>query len=308
VKSRSCFRFLAILFVIPAFVCTMMAEDNTATVSKTGPPKFLNMVHQQLKPGRSGAYDELETSLARIYNRENLPIFWLELESMTGPSEVLYLHFFDSAEEMGKATEALSAGLTADPKLKEMQDRLLQDNISSATSVLAVRRDDLGYRANSMDFSKMRMLHLTTIFGHPGYERAFMQAEWSLSEASERVNAKAAWAVYEVTAGLPEPSFVIVTPMRSLTDVDDALETNQALRKVGGGAVEENLQELGRVAYGASDSQLFSVHQKASHVSREFAAGDPNFWSQATSSPPPSGTVRKEKLHPTGPEAPTPKP
>ncbi len=286
----------------------MMAQDNPATVSKTGPPKFLNMVHQQLKPGRSGAYDELETSLVRIYNRENLPIFWLELESMTGPSELLHLSLFDSAAAMDKATEALSAGLTADPNLKQMQDRLLQDNISSATSVLAVRRDDMGYRANSMDFSKMRMLRLTTIFGHPGYERAFMQAEWSLSEASEKVNAKVAWAVYQVTAGLPEPSFVIVSPMRSLKDVDDALETNQALQKAQGGALEENLQELGRVAYGASDSQLYSVHQKASRVSKEFAAGDPNFWSQATSSPPPSGTVRKEKVRPEGPGAPSPKP
>ena len=280
-KSRSCFPLLAILLAIPPSVCTAMAQNNTAAAAKAGPPKFLNMVHQELKPGKSGEYDELETSLVRTYNRENIANFWLELESMAGPSEVLYLNLFESAEEMGKAMDALNAGLAADPKLQQTQDRLLQDDTSSATSVLGVRRDDLGYRANSMDFSKMRILRLTTIFAHPGYERAFAQAEWSLSEASEKANAKVAWAVYEVTAGLPEPSFVIVSSMQSLGGVDDALQTNQALEKVDGGTLEEHLQELARVAYGASDTRLFSVRPRASHVSKEFAAGDPNFWSPA---------------------------
>jgi hypothetical protein len=279
----------------------MRAQDNSATLPRAGPPKFLNMVHQELKPGRSGAYDELETSLARIYVHENLPVYWLEMESTTGPSEVLHLNLFDSAEEMSKAADALSAGFAADRKLAQMQDHLLEDNISSETSVLGVRRDDLGYRANSIDFSKMRVLRLTTIFAHPGYERAFMQAEWSLSEASEKLNAKVAWAVYEVIAGLPQPSFVIVTPMQSLRDVDTALETDQALEEADGGALEEHLQELARVAYGASDSRLFSVRQAASHVSKEFAAGDPNFWTPATPSTSRTGTARSGKTTSKGP-------
>jgi hypothetical protein len=291
VKSRSCFPLLAILLAIPPSVGTAMAQNDTAAAAKAGPPKFLNMVHQELKPGKSGEYDEMETSLVRTYNRENIANFWLELESMAGPSEVLYLNLFESAEEMGKAMDALNAGLAADPKLQQTQDRLLQDDTSSATSVLGVRRDDLGYRANSMDFSKMRILRLTTIFAHPGYERAFAQAEWSLSEASEKANAKVAWAVYEVTAGLPEPSFVIVSTMQSLGGVDDALETNQALEKVDGGTLEEHLQELARVAYGASDTRLFSVRPRASHVSKQFAAGDPNFWSPAA----PPAAVRNPK-------------
>ena len=95
-----------------------------------------------------------------------------------------------------------------------MQERLLQENTSSENTVLGVRRDDMGFRANTIDFSKMRILRLSTIFAHPGYDRAFMEAEWSLSEASQKVNAQAAWAVYEVTAGLPGPAFIIVTPMQ----------------------------------------------------------------------------------------------
>jgi hypothetical protein len=282
VKSGNCFKYLLMLLFLPALACAMRAQDSTAEASSAGPPRFLNMIHQELKPGRSGAYEELETSVARIYTREAIPFFWVELESITGPAEVLYLNLYDSAEEMATAMSAVSAGLAAHPELAQMQDRLLQENVTNATTVLGVRRDDMGYRANTIDFSKMRALRLSTVFAHAGYERAFMETEWSMSEASEKVHAQAAWAVYEVVGGLPEPAFVIVTPMQSLQEVDDLFKTSQALRQSEGGVLQQHLQELARVAFGTSDTRLFSVGQKMSHVSKKFAAGDADFWAPAT--------------------------
>ncbi len=44
--------------------------------------------------------------------------------------------------------------LAAHPELAQTQDRLLQENTTSGTTVLSVRRDDMGYRANTIDFSK----------------------------------------------------------------------------------------------------------------------------------------------------------
>jgi len=303
---KNSLRLLAISLALAVFSCPMMAQGNGAGGAQ-GPPKFLNMVHEELKPGRSSAYDELATSIARTYSRENLPVFWLKLDSLTGPSEMLYLNLFESSEEMGKTMEALTAGLAAHPELVQMQERLLQENTSSENTVLGVRRDDMGFRANTIDFSKMRILRLSTIFTRPGYDRAFMEAEWSLSEASQKVNAQAAWAVYEVTAGLPGPAFIIVTPMQSLKDLDGQLQAAQALQKAESGAIEQHLQELARVAYGATDERLYSVGQKTSHVSKEFAAGDPEFWTPATTSAPPAGAARQEKTLPKR-AAPAPKP
>ena len=65
VKSKSYFAPLTIFFPMLAFVFTMPAQENSAEVAKLGPPKFLNMVHQELKPGKIGAYDDLETSIVR---------------------------------------------------------------------------------------------------------------------------------------------------------------------------------------------------------------------------------------------------
>ena len=305
-KSKRRLIFLVILLTVSAFVGTMQAQENAAEASNAGPPKFLNMIHQELKPGRTGAYDELETSIARIYTRETIPVFWVELESMTGPSEVLYLNLFDSSEEMATSMSALSAGLAAHPELAQMQDRLLQENISNATTVLGVRRDDMGYRAKTIDFSKMRALRLSTVFGHPGYERAFLETEWSMSEASEKVHAQAAWAVYEVMGGLPEPAFVIVMPMKSLEEVDEIFATSQALRQNEGGALQQHLQELARVAFGTSDTRLFSVGQKMSHVSKKFVAGDADFWAPATVSAPAVGGGKGSPAKSAGAASPKP--
>jgi hypothetical protein len=295
VKSKNCFASLSFFLLLSACVGTMQAQDKGADPGKGEPPKFLNMVHQELKPGKAGAYDEMETSIARIYSRENIPVYWVALESITGPPEVLYLNLYDSSEEMAKAMEALNAGLAAHPELVQMQDRLLQENTSNGTTVLGVRRDDMGYRANTIDFSKMRALRMSTVFGHPGYERAFMETEWSLSEASQKVHAQSAWAVYEVVGGLPEPAFVIVTPMQSLREIDEIFETSESLKKTEGGALQQHLQELARVAFGTSDTRLFSVGQRLSHVSKKFAAGDADFWAPAPASAPATGAARTDK-------------
>jgi hypothetical protein len=222
---------------------------------------------------------------------------------------VLYLNLFDSSEEMAKAMDALSTGLVAHPELVQMQDRLLQENTSNETSVLGVRRDDMGYRAKTIDFSKMRVLRLSTIFAHPGYERAFMETEWSLSEASEKVHARSAWAVYEVVGGLPEPSFVIVTPMQSLQDIDGIVEASESLKATEGGALEQHLQELARIAYGTSDTRLFAVAPRMSHVFKKFAASDVDFWAPATlSSAPPASAGKGDKTPQKSAGTPTPKP
>jgi len=309
VRSKIYLTALILLLCIPVFVRTTRAQENSTDQMTAGPPKFLNMVHQELKPGRSGAYAELETSIARIYSRENIPVFWVELGSITGPAEVLYLNLFDSSEEMAKAMDALSTGLAAHPELVQMQDRLLQENTSNGTSVLGVRRDDMGYRANTIDFSKMRVLRLSTVFAHPGYERAFMETEWSLSEASNKVHARSAWAVYEVVGGLPEPSFVIVTPMQSLQEIDGIFEASESVKTTDGGALEQHLQELARIAYGTSDTRLFAVGPRMSRVSKKFAASDADFWAPATlSTAPPASAGKGDKTPPKSAGTPAPKP
>ena len=109
---------------------------------------------------------------------------------------------------------------------------------------------------------------------------------------------------YRKLAGLPEPAFVIVSPMQSLNEIDDVFEAGQALKKAEGGAPEQHLQELARIAYGTTDTRLFLVGPKMSHVSKELAASDPDFWSPPAAATPPPVATRTEK----SPTRPSPAP
>jgi hypothetical protein len=284
--------------LVAILACSAITQAQNRESSPAGPPKFLGMVHQELKPGDGGAYDTSEAAVVASYNREDVPVYWVGLDSVTGPSEAVSLSFFDSSEDMDKSTEALDKALIAHPEIGQMQDHLLQENTSGAETILAVRRADMGFRSNTIDLAKMRYLRVSTIFVHPGYERAFLQAEWTLSGAYEKVNAQTPWVVYQVNAGLPAPTYIVLTPMQSLEDLDAGLTTDNALLKPENESVEENLQELARVAYGNVDTHLFRVNQKTSHVSKEFAAGDPQFWNVPPAAEPEAGPPKTPRPAP----------
>jgi hypothetical protein len=64
---------------------------------------------------------------------------------------------------------------------------------------------------------------------------------------------------------------------------------------------------LARIAYGSSDTRLFAVAPKMSHVSKQFAAGNTDFWTPVTIAAPP-GAVRSPDKAPAKTALPSTKP
>lgn len=228
-------------------------------------PKLLNIVHHKMQPDRTSAYAFLEAAIVRGYTQANIPVHWLALPALAGQPEVLYLNFFESFAALEKAGTAVGQGMAAHPDLSPMQDRLA-GMVRDMTTVLTLRRDDMGYRVNTIDFAKMRVLRVTTFSVRPGHEGEFVEAAKSIAAAHEKVRADAAWVVYQVNAGQPAPAFAVLAPMRSLEDADRAVAR--------GAAIEEALG----AAYQSSESQLYVVSREMSHVRKEFITADPDFW------------------------------
>ena len=232
----------------------------------TGPvPKLLNIVYHKIQPDRTSAYAFLEAAIVRGYSQANIPVHWMALPALAGQPEVLYLNLFESFAELEKAGAAVRQGMAAHPDLAPMQDRLA-GMVRDMTTVLTVRRDDMGYRVSSIDFAKMRVLRVTTFSVRPGHEGEFVEAAKSIAAAHEKVRADAAWAVYQVNAGRVAPAFVLLTPMRSLEDADRALARTPAIEDVAGPACQ------------SWESQLYVVSREMSHVRKEFFIADPEFW------------------------------
>lgn len=205
-----------------------------AQTAPGAPPKLLNIVHEQMIPGKEGKYGQLLATIARAYTRANAPVYWLETQSLSGSSESLTFNFLDSFEDYEKTFAALGQAMAAHPEWGPMQDQLL-GFVSNVTTLIATRRDDMGNRVDTIDFSKTRLLCVTT-------GSAFFS-----SGASE-----APWVVYEVSAGAPMPRFVILQPLGSLKDAAAALSNGKTLSS------------------GTGESNLYMINAAQSHMPAGF--------------------------------------
>lgn len=270
-------------FVIAAiFACLMYAipatgQANSDSHPPGAPPKIINIVYQGLIPGKEGDYASLEDRIARYYKRAAIPVYWITSSSATGDTRSMTLNFFDAFADMDTAVDSLNSAMAAHPDLASMQEALL-GFISSETNAFAVRRDDIGYRAATIDFSKARILRVATVIVRQGFEPDFADAMKSLAAAYEKVNADSPWVLYQVNAGAPSTTFVFFMPMRSMQDMDDYIARAKPLSAAEGPSIEARMQEVARNAYLSWDSELFFVNPRQSHVPTEFAAGDPSFW------------------------------
>lgn len=269
----------AALGVVRTSIAAQAAPASTQRVVEPAgaPPLFINFVHEPIRPGRSAAYHGILGTLARDYRRARIAAPWIELESLTGGSEMLSLNFFESFDEVERAVNAIGALAVSRPEIASRQEQLLS-NVLSTSNALTVRRDGLGYRSATIDFSKMRVLRVTTVFVRPGHEADFAEVQRRLSAARQSDNGGAPWVVYEMEAGAHTPTYVILTPLGSLAEVGADISGRLALERAASDTTDQGLRDLVRSAYESAESDLYVVNPALSHPSDAFAAGNPAFW------------------------------
>jgi len=259
------------------------AQENSASAHSAGsPPRYINVVHERLKPGRDAAYDGMLANIRDDYERLNIPAYWIEMKSITGPDESFSLNFGDSFGDLEKMGAGVAAGVAAHPELAGLQDRLLAENTSNVSNFIAERVDPLGSRADSINFAKMRMLQVTVFHIRPGHEGEFAEAAKSIASAYEKVARSPPWVIYAVHSGVPVPCYLMLTALSSLKDEDDAAARRAPAMEAAGAAVEQRLQEIARSAYDSIETNIYVVNPLLSHMPRAFTAEDPGYWMPKT--------------------------
>ena len=228
-----------------ALACVALWGGPSSTTPPAAPPKVLLLTRQQFKPARVHARERLERATAAIYNRLDVPVYWLELAAFTGAPEAMFFDPFDSFEAVEKVGAALAQLNDAHPELVRMQAGI-NDALSSQRAILAVRRDSPG--VDGINLAQARFMRMLVVRASPGEEQP------SVAGAAPSI-------IYEVTSGMPGPAFLIFQPMTAFTDIPAAAVTH--------GTVVEDA--------------VYVVEPDMSHVSREFAGQDREFWTRPRS-------------------------
>jgi len=246
--------------------CWSAALAQTAA-SAGAPPKVILFVHQQMLPGKADEREKLEMEVCRKYEEYSVPIPWIEMESLTGPPQALFLDPASSFEEIDRAGQLLSEVYTAHPELAQLQDEI-EARIEKSKNVFAVRRDDLGSGHERIDLSKAHYLRITVVSVRPGHEADYVQAD----NLRRRTRPDALWVVYEVDSGAALPTFLTMETLPSLADLDKKAGTTAGEKE------RKQMEQIAGDAYVSVESNLYAMHPEMSRVSRAFADGDPAFW------------------------------
>jgi hypothetical protein len=272
------------------FVCVSnssgQANDapNPSGSSFLEPPYLLLLVHQEVQFGKAAARQKLGVAVARICNRMEVPNSWIDLQSLTGPREALFFDPFDSFGQIEQAFTDWNKIYATHPDLARMQEEI-DATLKSEDTAIAVRRDDLGYLVDHIDFSTARFMRVVEVRLLPGHEGDFMEASTILSDAYNKIGQDAPWVVYQVQQGMESSVFLTLMPMPALTQNDDELTWEEDLRKAEGEEGSRRLEELARNGYVTTKSNLYAVNPEMSHVPKAVAERDPGFWN-----PKPIGT------------------
>ncbi len=289
--------FVATLLLTAVCASRAPAQVDESPNPAAEPPKMLLLVHQEFRFGKAGERQKLEVSISRACEHLNVPNDWIDLESISGPPEALFFDPFDSFERLDTAFVAWGRIFATHPELARMQEEI-KALVTSERTIIAVRRDDLGYRPQSIDLSKARFLRVLEVRLNPGHESDFVEAFRILSAAYEKIKPDAPWVVYQVNAGMPSPTFLVFVPMHALKQNDDLLSWAQGLREAEGEEAAHQMEQIARDAYAGTESNLYVVSPETSHVSKDFADGDPEFWSSKKPAAPKLGVQKNPEAKP----------
>ena len=282
-RFRSAFLALNLLTLVAA--SSAHAQDEPSPNPLAAPPNLLVLVHQEFRPGKAGERRKISAAISRACDQVAVPNSWIDLESISGTPEALSFDPFDSFEQIEAAVGEWGHIFATRPELGRMQEEL-QSLLVGERTIIAVRRDDLGYRPQSIDFSKARYLRVLEVRLNPGHESDFVEAFRILARAYEKIRADTPWVVYQVNVGAPSPMFLTFVPMRALKSNDDLLDWRHSLREAEGEEAAHQMEQTAREAYAYTESNLYVISPEISHVSRDFADGDPGFWSPGRSASP----------------------
>jgi len=271
---------LAVCGAFPLFSQTPKDDKPVAEA-----PKLIVLSYQDIEPKKADERDRLAVSMARTCDRLNTPNFWIDLQPLSGPKKVSSLDLFESFDQLEQARTGWNAALNAHPELARSQEQI-QGTVSSEKKIFAIRRDDLGYLTDAADLSKSRYVRIDEIRLLPGHENDFAEAIRILKDGFTNLNAEAPWLVYQVSAGAPMPTFLVLMPMSVLKENDDLLAWEAKLPESTNDGDIDRLIQVAREGYFSTESHLYAISPEMSHVSKEFASGDTGFWKRSSSANP----------------------
>jgi len=256
----------------------MVLAAGTSAFAQTLPtsqPNVIQIYREEVKAGHDADHAKTEAAVVAAFEKAKFPYFSIGLASVTGQPEAWFVLPAESHAALGDVIKRLG-----DEPLATEFARLTRadaEHINSVRIIEAAARKDLS-RGAFPDAGKQRFYEITVFRVRPGHEGEFTAAGKAYGAAAGRSAPATNYRVYEVTAGMPTPTFLIFSSMVSYGEIDKIMSDGDATMK---GATPEEMAALQKFSTDALISQetfRFRLDPDMSYVPKEVRAQDPGFW------------------------------
>lgn len=246
--------------------------------TNSGPSKYLYLSSVSVKPGSLEPFIKLQQEEIAAMRAAKAPGHFLAMEQITGSGLVLFGEGFDSFAGIQKTHEEvwsnkqLAATLRSDNGAQDALTREEHDSIYAYRKSLSLHDDQ--------SLEDMRFMRIWFVEVKPGHNADFENIAKTEVKALGS-EADVHWAVFEKMYGQgSDRVYLVVTPMKSLADVDTMIANRHKIREMVG----EGLVHLVTTAEGKSismsEDDLFVLAPKLSYVSDAWLTDSPDFWGE----------------------------
>jgi len=263
------------LLTLPAL---LLAGAGTALAQglPTSQPALLQIFREQVKLGRTADHARIEAGWPAAFTKAKSPNYYLAMTSLTGASEAWFVVPYASNAVAAAEMKLEESDTTLAAELQRLS-RADADVLNDARSIQAVARTDLSH-GTFPNLAKQRYWEITIYRVRPGHVMDFETAAKAYGAATDRTAPGFSYRVYQVTAGMPGPTFLVFSSVESYAQFDD-MTANQ-MKTMQNLTPEERttVQKFSADGLLNWEANRFQLNPVMSYVSAETRATDPTFW------------------------------
>jgi hypothetical protein len=266
----------------------LIAQDN----GSNGPPKVLVINREFLKPGKGGPHAKTESAFAAAAKANKAPFHYLGMTSVTGPDRALFLSGYSSFTEWSNERSEMNKM----PALGTALDNAMvsDGDLLSATDT-SVWTYDADKSLNPGNLVGMRYMEITAFTLKPGHSAEWDEAVRMVKDAYKKGVPEANWAMFQEAYGSPGNGYIVVEPLKSISDIDAHMMSGSKFAAVLGKDGMKKLDALVAASVQDEHTNIFAFDPKMSLPPAEWIAAEPDFWAPKHTAAPAKKPAAPEK-------------
>jgi hypothetical protein len=267
--------------VLRTTVLLLLAIGGTAVAAfaqglPTSQPGLLYLVREEVKVGHVADHPKVEAGWPAAFEKAKSPYYYVALASLSGTPEVWFVAPFENHAAFGDSLKRESEDAALSAELDRLS-RADAEHVTSVRQIQAVARKELSH-GEFPDVAKQRFYEISIFRVKPGHESGFVDAAKAYGAAAGRGAPDVNYRVYQVIAGMPEPTYLIFSSVVSFGDFDKMMTSSEATMKAATDDERKTLQTFLADGVYSTETFRFRLDPAMSYVPKEVRDSDPAFW------------------------------